>query len=586
MRSMGQAEHRGRLLAGALEALPLVLAAGCSRTATCVEDCGAGESGESGESGETGDPNPDPDDSLLNLTQSKAVDILFVIDNSGSMAEEQTQLTADVGAFIEVLEHPDVHADYRIGITTTDNGNPWCPPNGTTPEAGALVLSSCKTRLDDFLFNAGQIDARDLACNDICTLDAAALEILPTVTELDPEPKPRPWLERITGQSNLPPDTDTAAAFACFAPQGINGCGFESQLESMYLALSRAQTIGEASYGFLRPDAILAVVILSDEADCSYNEDYASIFDAEGDKAFWSDPMAVFPTSAVCWNAGVECTGDPSNYASCDPVNKGVDGQVGVVDAEAVLHPMSRYIDLLDDLEQAKQTFDPDQEIIVALIGGVDSQGETVYAEVGASDPEFQDNFGIGPGCEAPNPNDPNNPTRAVPPVRQRALVEAFTPGNMFSICEGDYAAALATIAEHIADQIQPICFPHCVADNDPATKLVEPTCTITEHPPGSESQTIPECLRDEAGYVIDPDTQDYAMPNADANVCFAQLTDPGDLSSDPADDMSSWCLDQNFNLEVVIARRPGFPPPSGTAITGSCTVAEFPEITCPGIGG
>jgi hypothetical protein len=80
---------------------------------------------------------------------AKQVDILFVIDNSSSMAEEQAALAASFESFINVLERPERTADYRIGVTTTDNGNPWCPD--TTPEAGALRLRSCRSRLQEFV---------------------------------------------------------------------------------------------------------------------------------------------------------------------------------------------------------------------------------------------------------------------------------------------------------------------------------------------------------------------------------------------------------------------------------------------------
>jgi hypothetical protein len=347
-------------------------------------------------------PRP-PSGGGLELRVNKDVDILFVIDNSGSMGEAQAILASNFGSLIAVLEAEEVEANYRIGITTTDNSNPWCPPGATTPEAGRLVLSSCKDRLGDFLFNDGTVDVQDLACNDVCTLSAAEVEILPSTTDFDSTPKPRPWLENIEGTKNIPSGTSTIDALGCFGPQGINGCGFESQLESMYLALQRAQNANEAAYGFMRANAILAVVFVTDEADCSFNGDYAEIFAEDGTKVFWSDPSAAFPTSAVCWNAGVECTGDPSNYTSCDPVNKDTSGNSGVPDAEAVLYPMRRYYGLLDGLEQQKQDFNPGQEIIVALIGGVDASGNVLYADVSATDPVFQDTFGIGPGCSAPS---------------------------------------------------------------------------------------------------------------------------------------------------------------------------------------
>ena len=432
----------------------------------------------------------------VQLTVNKDVDILFVIDNSGSMGEEQAILAQNFGSFIEVLEAKEVEANYRIGVTTTDNGNPWCPVGATTPEAGKLVLSSCKNRLNDFLFN-NTVDVQDLACNDICTLTDDQLEITPTTTDFDTTAKPRPWLENIEGKKNIPDATSTVDAFKCFGPQGINGCGFESQLESMYLSLKRAENTNEAEYGFLRAQAILAIVFVTDEVDCSYNKDYSEIFEQDGNKVFWSDPTASFPTSAVCWNAGVECTGDPSNFETCDPVNKDVDGNPGVSDAEAVLHPMSRYYGLLDGLEQQKQEFNANQEIIVGLIGGVAQDGSLQYGEVGSTDPEYQDSFGIGPGCTAPAPMGSTDPVTAVPPVRERDLVNRYSEGNMFSICEDDYSPALEEIARSIQSQIQPACYPRCVKDSDEATPIVEPECTVEESVPGSDDSVRPRRVRD-----------------------------------------------------------------------------------------
>jgi hypothetical protein len=539
------------------------------------------------------DPNDDhgalsepPSAGGLPLRVNKDVDILFVIDNSGSMGEEQALLANNFGSFIEVLEAEDIEANYRIGITTTDNGNPWCPPGTTTPEAGKLVLSSCKDRLGDFLFNNGAVDVQDLACNDICTLSGADLEIIPSTTDFDSTAKPRPWLENIEGQKNIPSGTSTVDAFRCFGPQGINGCGFESQLESMYLALRRTENAEEAEYGLIRATAILAVVFVTDEEDCSYNQEYAEIFEADGNKVFWSDPSAAFPTSAVCWNAGVECTGDPSNYDSCDPVNKDTLGNSGVLDDEAVLHPMSRYYGLLDGLELQKQDFNANQEVIVALIGGVDASGNVVYADASATDPEFQASYGIGPGCSAPS--DGPEPVKAVPPVRIRDLVNRYTEGNMFSICNDDYSEALDAIAARIRDQIEPACYTKCAEDTDPATAFLEPECVVEESLPGVEdSVPVLECQRDPSGaYVIDPSTNDHAMPSADVNVCYALLTDATSSTPSTADDMSPECIGYNYNLEFELVRRTGFPAAGGTSIFAGCSLADFPDVSCPGIGG
>jgi hypothetical protein len=524
----------------------------------------------------------------LQLTVNKDVDILFVIDNSGSMGEEQAILAQNFGSFIEVLEAEDVEANYRIGVTTSDNGNEWCPVGSTTPEAGKLVLSSCKSRINDFLFNNGVVDVQDLACNNICTLTDAELTITPTTTDFDSTEQARPWLENIEGKKNIPDGTSTVDAFKCFGPQGINGCGFESQLESMYLSLKRAENVDENEYGFLRAQAILAIVLVSDEVDCSYNKDYAEIFKQDGNKVFWSDPTASFPTSAVCWNAGVSCEGDPSNFDSCSAVNKDVNGNEGVSDGEAVLHPMSRYFGLLDGLEVQKQEFNANQEIIVGLIGGVAADGTTHYGEVGSTDAQYQNDFGIGPGCTAPPPMGQVENVTAVPPVRMRDLVNRYSQGNMFSICESNYAPALEAIAERIRDQIQPACYTKCVKDTDASTMLVDPECTVEESKPGDDdSERIEECATNASGdYIIDMTTNDYAMPDDQTNVCFALLTDDMMATASAADDMSPECTDASYNLEFKISRRPGFPAAGGTSISATCSLADFPDLTCPGIGG
>ena len=90
------------------------------------------------------------------LDTNRAVDVLFVIDNSGSMGPHQLKLNLGAAALFEQLDAGEL--DYRIGFTTTDNGNIWCPVGQTTPEGGKLVMSPCTERLDDFIYNNGAVD--------------------------------------------------------------------------------------------------------------------------------------------------------------------------------------------------------------------------------------------------------------------------------------------------------------------------------------------------------------------------------------------------------------------------------------------
>ncbi len=498
-------------------------------------------------------------DERFALAVNKDVDILFVIDNSGSMGEEQRTLASNFESFIGVLERPGVEANYRIGVTTTDNGNPWCGSTG--PEGGALRMTSCRGRTQEFVFDgANPVDATQEACLDICPEEWTDIELQPTLVDGQDEARPRPWLESIEGQTNLPEGLSTVQAFQCMGPQGVDGCGFESHLESMWKALSRSTVDEDPAFGFIRDSAILSIVHVTDEEDCSYNTAWESIFLPDGDRRFWSDPNAASPTSAVCWNAGVACEG-----ADCYAVDLDVTGaevSEAAADEDAVLRPVSRYTQIVQALEDGKKVIDPEQEVLVSLIGGVASDGSVTYQQA-LGDPQFQADFGIGPGCQS-------EAGTAVPPVRMREFTEEFAVGDeqsMFSICDRDYSKALEAIARRIEDQVRPACMPTCVADTDLTTPdVLDPSCTVVQLTPRSggevEERSVPPC---QAGELL-PDGVD---------VCYVTRT--GD-SRDPD------CVAEGFNLEFDLVRRPGVAVPGGTGVQASCELSQSKAIDCPGL--
>ena len=165
-----------------------------------------------------------------------------------------------------------------------------------------------------------------------------------------------------------------------------------------------------------------------------------------------------------------------------------------------------------------------------------------------------------------------------------RDFVEASTPGNLFSICASDYTPAFQAIANSIRDQIEPACHTQCVWDSKPETEVVDPVCSVRQKSPGLDAIEVQECVRDlDGSYAVDPDTLGYTLPDA-VDVCFALLVDPGNLTSDPNDDMSIECSDLHYNLEFELARRPGVLVPVGTAVSVKCTLADDPNA-CPNLG-
>lgn len=496
------------------------------------------------------DPQGDDGGESIVLTINHDVDILFVVDDTSTMDAEQTKLAAAMAALVEVLERPEVEANYRIAFTTTDAGNPAC--GGPNPDAGALRVDSCRSRLE--AFGDGQ------ACTSSCPEEWADFETTPTALADADVPRSRPWIESTVGRTNLPAGLSTTQALQCASPQGQSGCEFESPLAAMWDAIERTSLADDPAYGFVRANAVLSVVHVTDGTECSVNSDWETIFLPEGDRAFWSDPEAEAPTAAVCWNAGVLCEG-PSPYEGCRAGDIDVDGQEVMrsdADELAVLQPLERYIDQLQELENAKQIITPDQQVLVSIIAGVGADGSVAYAD--AVDPQLQADFGIGPGCEgADGP--------AVPPVRLLGLADAFQVGDqrsVFSACDDDYAPALTAIAEAIAKELKPACVPACVADRDPSTEALDPSCAVLQELPrgdGSfEEIYLPEC---EPGRTV-PEGHD---------ACYIELT---------GDARSELCRDYGFNLELEFVHREGVPFPPGTWIHTDCNYSKDKAVDCP----
>ena len=504
---------------------------------------------------------------LLELDINRDVDILFVIDNSGSMAEEQARLARNFPAFIAELD--GMQADYRIGVTTTDVAHPGCG-GAATPENGNLVLRSCLDAVADgaFVFNDDDAAA---ACTDQCKLSPAQLEQRPSVYDGDLHP----WLESIGGETNLAAGVRMADAFACFGPQGIDGCGYESPLEAMRLAITKARASN--GNGFMREEALLSVVLVTDEADCSSNPAHADIFTSN--TTFQND-TAPQRTSATCWRAGTACSGDGPDFKECHAEDWAADGSPAQSAEDAVLHPVDRYVDFLAGLRgvpgaRAEDGGPAARDVLVSLITGVPVGYDLGAAELEyhAAEPGSEQaiNFGVAPGCT--NSEDGSNST-AIPPVREREVAEAFAGAdgarNLFSICQDDYSPALRQIAASIKKALAPACAGACIADRDPTTDLLEPDCTVTASA-GTDAETaVPACTRAGDG---------WAAP-ADGEVCFYMLVDPDGRSEFAGDDMTiedgeqtPACSQDGENLEFKILR--SGPRRPGVQYNAECVVAR-----------
>jgi hypothetical protein len=158
-------------------------------------------------------------DSFQQDSKPKA-DILLVVDTSGSMSEEQMSLATNFKSFIQYAI--DSRVDFQIGLTTTY----FTGAGGIAPETGDLC------RVDSVVMNGQQ-----------CTGG--------------------------TGPKILTPQTaNLEQTFAQLVSKGTSGSGSESCVEPAVKALTAPKiTDVNANAGLLRPDAVLAVVCVTDESE-------------------------------------------------------------------------------------------------------------------------------------------------------------------------------------------------------------------------------------------------------------------------------------------------------------------------------
>ncbi|MCZ7686765.1 MAG: VWA domain-containing protein [Sandaracinaceae bacterium] len=225
-----------------------------------------------------------PPDDVPGITVADVgkVDLLFVVDNSGSMSEEQVALAYELPRMIQILASGDVDEDgdnldaldfdgvrdLHVGVVTTDMGTGGhAAPSCARPDLGD----------DGVLRTSGRTDLPGCSATYPNILDFRA-------------------------DSGVEPDA-FAASVGCVATVGTSGCGFEQPLEAMLKALTPTarQTwthpdfvpVGDpaapeglarpffggssphgnvANDGFVRDSSVLAIVTLSDEEDCSAHD--------------------------------------------------------------------------------------------------------------------------------------------------------------------------------------------------------------------------------------------------------------------------------------------------------------------------
>jgi hypothetical protein len=412
----------------------------------------------------------------VEVLSHRDLDLLFVIDNSNSMETEQASLRANFTRIIQALDGEEGLPNLHIAVVTTDvgvrtyQGN--CGNGGFNPGQLVDASATCAGTPDRFL-----IDLDDGAGGRSCNYEG-------TIEE----------------------------AFDCVANVGIGGCGFEQPLEAMKRGLTQGRDIG-----FLRDDAYLGIVFITDEDDCSAQND--NLFASDGTNNL-SSPLGKLE-SFRCFEFGVECDGaaDPRSLgprSNCRP------RAPDLTDARPDLVDIGSYGDFLRSLKGSNE-----QLLLASIQGPLDPV-------IVASDPVRQRELAFSCGSD-------NQAAQAIPPIRLNAFLDqAPAEATRASICDEDLSDAVQQIANFIGDRGRG-CLKNIV-DVDTNTPGVQPECNVAELEAGVET-LMEEC-----------DTP--SDPGASSNLpCYAIAVNPE-------------CTLEEHKLAVAAYYAEGAVPPAARIVT------------------
>ena len=353
-----------------------------------------------------GPTNPAPQDPP---PTNRALDLLFVIDNSSGMSNAQAALTTNFPRFMDVLEAlPNGLPDLHLAVVSTD--------------MGAGTFTSCAGNGD-----AGRFQfAPQTPCTDT-TLDGQTFFV--------------------NGEERVNYRGDIRSAFACVANLGSSGCGFEQPLFSLTRALGADGLPPPAdNVGFLRPNAHLGIIILANEDDCSAQLGADSpLFDSSDASLGTLGPRGSFR----CLEFGHVCDQGAPTHLATDPVTY---TNCRSNERSPYLKSVAAFAAQIKALKA-----NPGRDIDVAAIIGVPrgNPNAPISYEVtfGSSNP---DNGGPQPqpsaSCTATGGS-----VFADGPARLADFTRQFGDhGMLYSICEDDYGPAVQKIAESLSTDIAP----------------------------------------------------------------------------------------------------------------------------------
>jgi hypothetical protein len=368
---------------------------------------------------------------------NRDLDLLLVVDDSGATAEAQLALALGMHAFVDRLAQaipgglPNIH----IGLITSDLGTQTStsPP---APPIGMIGAGGCAGNGRGGVMMTGQA-ANLVAGNFISDIEVA-------------------------GSRERNYEGQLGDVLRQYVIVGAAGCGFEQPLASMRAALDH----NVENAGFLRDEAVLAILLMMDEDDCSVRD--PALFGPDA----LDNPLRSFR----CTRFGVTCL-DGGNTP--DEMNAiGTKGRCGPSSSPtALLDDVATFRDFVLDLKR-----DPRRIVVGAVIGDVEPFVVETTMVGGRLQPALRNSCSVGGSL-------PNGD----PGVRLKNFAEQFPHPTIGSVCQLTHAGPLESFAQQIAFAMGTPCVGATLADSNPELDGLQPDCVV-EDQVGDRTFTISPC--------------------------------------------------------------------------------------------
>jgi hypothetical protein len=398
-----------------------------------------------------GEPTPNPVrvvNNTFQATLNRKMDILFMVDNSSSMLPLQAKLLAQFPVFMNVLKMLPTGDGAGVGL----------------PDVHVAVVSSDT--------GPGKYDLSDRHC--AFGGDHGQFQAIPRGNcTTAPLANGQTYLAASMNQGVKNYTGDISDAFTCIAALGDQGCGFEGQLKSVRWALDPLN-VPAGNDGFLRSDAFLAVILITNEDDCSVPDDSDLVDPSQTTMSSLYGPL----WSYRCNEFGHLC--QIGGTLTPPPRGPATDLQ-GCVSNETASGKLTHVGDEVAFLKSLKN--DPNQIFVAAITGPATPYGVEMIQQ--GADTEMHPN--VIHSCTQ------GTGEYADPSVRIQQWVEAFGDhGLAQTICAPSFAPSLSSIATELSKLLGPQCIGNNLVDSDadPANGL-QPKCQVNNRYIDNTGKTV-----------------------------------------------------------------------------------------------